>query len=95
MEIAWYLGFSLALLFLGLYCVMTKKNVIKSAVGISVMVKGASLSFLTAGGGTAQVAVVMIIVVDAIIAAVLLSLAVNVYKLTGKLDFEALRRLRG
>jgi NADH:ubiquinone oxidoreductase subunit K len=58
------------------------------------MVKGGSLSFLAAGGSTAQVAVVLIIIIDAIIAALLLSLAVNVYKQTGSLDIEALRRLR-
>jgi len=58
------------------------------------MVKGGSLSFLAAGGSTAQVAVVLIIVIDAIVAALLLSLAVNVYKQTGTLDIEALRRLR-
>jgi len=94
MGIESYLGFAVAILFLGIYCILTKKNVIKSAIGISVMVKGGSLSFLAAGGPTAQVAVVLIIVIDAIVAALLLSLAVNVYKQTGTLDIEALRRLR-
>ena len=59
------------------------------------MVKGGSLSFLVAGGTTAQVAVVLIIIVDAIVAAVLLSMAVNVYRHTGSLDFDALKRLWG
>jgi len=94
MGIEFYLWFAVAILFLGFYCVLTKKNVIKSAIGISVMVKAGSLSFLAAGGSTAQVAVVLIIVIDAICAALLLSLAVNVYKQTGTLDIEALRRLR-
>lgn len=95
MGIELYLGFAVAILFLGMYCIITKKNIIKSAIGISIMVKGGSLSFLVAGGTTAQVAVVLIIIVDAIVAAVLLSMAVNVYRHTGSLDFDALRRLRG
>jgi len=95
MGIELYLGFALAILFLGIYCIMTKKNIIKSAIGISIMVKGGSLSFLVAGGTTAQVAVVLIIIVDAIVAAVLLSMAVNVYRHTGSLDFDALKRLWG
>jgi NADH:ubiquinone oxidoreductase subunit K len=95
MGIELYLGFAIAILFLGIYCIMTKKNIIKSAIGISIMVKGGSLSFLVAGGTTAQVAVVLIIIVDAIVAAVLLSMAVNVYRHTGSLDFDALRRLWG
>ena len=90
-----YLAFAFAILFLGIYCVLTKKNLIKSVIGISVMVKAGSLSFLLAGGGTAQVAVVLIIVMDAIVAAILLSMAVNVYKHTGSLDLEALKKLWG
>jgi len=95
MGIEVYLVFALAMLFLGLYCVLTKKNLIKSIIGISVMVKAGSLSFLAAGGGTGQVAVVLIIVMDAIIAAVFLSMVVNVYKYTGSLDLEALKKLWG
>ena len=95
MGIDVYIAFAAIILFLGIYCVLTKKNIIKSAIGISVMVKGGALSFLAAGGATAQVAVVLIIIVDAIIAAVLLSLAVNVYKHTGTLDIEGLKRLWG
>jgi NADH:ubiquinone oxidoreductase subunit K len=89
MGIELYLIFAVAILFLGLYCILTKKSIIKSVIGISIMIKGGSLSFLTAGGPTAQVAVVLIIVIDAIVAAVLLSMAVNVYKHTGSLDLEA------
>ena len=95
MAVASYIIFAVMILFLGMYCVITKKNLIKSAIGISIMVKGASLSFLAAGGATAQVAVVLIIVVDAIVAAVLLSLAVNVYRRTGSLNIEELRKLWG
>jgi len=95
MGIEMYLAFAVVFLFLGLYCILTKKSIIKSAIGISIMVKGGSLSFLVAGGATAQVSVVLDIVIDAISAAVLLCMAVNVYKHTGRLDFEALKRLWG
>jgi len=95
MGVELYLAFAVAILFLGFYCIITKKNIIKSVIGISIMVKGGSLSFLVAGGTTAQVAVVLIIIIDAIVAAVLLSMAVNVYKHTGSLDFDALKRLWG
>ena len=95
MGIELYFVFAVAILGLGLYCILTKKNIIKSLIGISVMIKGGSLSFLAAGGATAQVAVVIIIIVDAIMAAIFLSLAVNVYKQTGSLDIEALKRLWG
>jgi NADH:ubiquinone oxidoreductase subunit K len=95
MVIGNYILFAVMILFLGMYCVLTKKNLIKSVIGISIMVKAASLSFLASGGTTAQVAVVLIIVVDAIVAAVILSLAVNVYRRTGSLNVEELRKLWG
>lgn len=95
MGVELYLIFAAAILFLGMYCILTKKSIIKSVIGISIMIKGGSLSFLAAGGTTAQVTVVLIIVIDAIVAAVILSMAVNVYKHTGSLDFEALKRLWG
>jgi NADH:ubiquinone oxidoreductase subunit K len=95
MGVELYLIFACAILFLGFYCVLIKKNIIKSAIGIGIMVKGCSLSFLAAGGVTAEIVVVLIIVIDAIIAAVLISIAVNVYKKTGKLDFEALKQFWG
>jgi NADH:ubiquinone oxidoreductase subunit K len=95
MGIENYLIFAIIILFLGLYCVLTKKNLIKSVIGISIMVKGGSLSFLATGGATAQVAVVLITIIDAIVAAVILSMVVNVYRHTGRLDVEALKRLWG
>ncbi len=95
LVLANYLMFAVMILFLGLYCLLTKKSLIKSAIGISIMVKGASLSFLAAGGATAQAIVVLIIVIDAIVAAILLSLAVNVYRRTGSLSIEELRKLWG
>ncbi len=95
MGIELYLVFAVVILGLGLYCILTKKNIIKSLIGISIMIKGGCLSFLATGGATAQVAVVIIIIFDAIMAAIFLSLAVNVYKQTGSLDIEALKRLWG
>ena len=90
-----YLIFAIIMLFLGLYCVLTKRNLIKSVIGISIMVKGGSLSFLATESATAQVVVVLIIIVDAIVAAIILSIVVNVYRHTGKLDIEVLKRLWG
>lgn len=95
MGIILYVVFAIIFVFMGLYCVLTKKNLIKSVIGISIMVKGASLSFLAAQGTLAQVVVVLIIIIDAIIAAVILSMVVNVYKHTGTLSIESLKKLWG
>jgi len=86
---------SLVLLFLGLYCIITKKNLIKIVIGIEIMAKGALLSFTASGSAGIQSVVIIAIAIDAVIAAVALSIIVNAWKHTGSLDATKLTRLRG
>ena len=86
---------SLVLLFLGLYCVISKKNLIKMIIGIEIMAKGAMLNFISSGGGSIQAVVIIVIAIDAIIAAVALSIIVNAWKHTNSLDVAKLTKLRG
>ena len=86
---------SLVLLFLGLYCVISKKNLIKVIIGIEIMAKGALLSFIASGGANIQSVVIIAIAIDAIIAAVALSIIVNAWKHTKSLDATKLTKLRG
>jgi len=93
-EVA-YFALAGVLLALGVYCVVTKRNMVKSVIGFEVMSKGVALSFLATGGTPGQVIVVIAITIDAIIAALMLSLIVNAYRHSGTLDLGAMRRLRG
>jgi len=90
-----YFMASLLLLFLGLYCVISKKNLIKMIIGIEIMAKGAMLNFIASGGGHIQAVVIIIIAIDAIIVAVALSIIVNAWKHTKSLDVTKLTKLRG
>ena len=83
------------LLFLGLYCLVSKRNLIKSIIGIEIMAKGALLSFIATGGGSIQSVVIIVIAIDAVIAAVALSIIVNAWKHTGSLSIDRLTKLRG
>ena len=86
---------SIALLFLGLYCIISKKNMIKMIIGIEIMAKGALLSFIASGGGSIQSVIIIVIAIDAVIVAVALSIIVNAWKHTGSLDVTKLTKLRG
>jgi NADH:ubiquinone oxidoreductase subunit K len=86
---------SLVLLFLGLYCEVSKRNLIKVIIGIEIMAKGALLSFISSGGGNIQAVVIIVIAIDAIIAAMALSIIVNAWKHTKSLDLTKLTKLRG
>ena len=87
--------FAAILLFLGLWCIISKKNLIKIIMGIEIMAKGALLSFIASGGGSIQSVVIIVIAIDAIIAAVALSIVVNAWRHNKSLDINDLKRLRG
>ena len=95
MALSLNLGLAFAFLILGMYCVLTKRNMVKTVIGIEIMAKGVALSFLASGGMAAQVAVIVAIAIDAIIAALMLAMIVNAYRHSGTLDLGAFTKLRG
>ncbi len=90
-----------ALIFtIGVYCLATKRNVIKQVIAIELMVNAANLNFVAFAYTTAGVDplglrfVLLSLTVGAAITAVALILAVQIYRTYGRLDVELLRRLR-
>ena len=84
----------------GIYCLIARKNLIQLLIGIEVIAKGVTLSFILAGffQGNEQIAqaiVITIIVIEAVTAAVAMSLIVVAHRRTGSLDIKDFRRLRG
>lgn len=91
---------ALVLFLLGLYCVLSKRNLIKIVIGIEVMNKGVILNFITAGYyqnnlGIAQAIVVTVILIDAVVVAVLFALIVNVFRHNKSIFAEDAARLKG
>ena len=94
------LAFAVALFALGFYAVVGKESLIRILLGIEVMAKGVTLTFVTAGYvldllGTAQAIVFTIIVLEVVVTAIALALMVRVQRETGRLDVRAIRRLAG
>ncbi len=87
--------FALIFLALGLYCVLSKKNLIKMVIGLEIMAKGSTLAFIGMGGTAVQGYVIIAISIEAIVAAVALSIIVNVWKHTKNLDSSKMKQLRG
>ena len=95
-----YMIFVALLFAVGLYCLLTSRNLIKLLIGLEVMAKAAVLSFIAAGyvrGETfySQSLVITFIVVEVCIVAVALALVINAYRNTGSLDVRRLARLKG
>jgi multisubunit Na+/H+ antiporter MnhC subunit len=95
-----YLFFSAVLIGVGIYGLLTKRNLIKLFIGIEVVSKGVSLVLLGTGFArgnvlVAQALVVTFIVVEVSLVATALALIINVYRHTKSLDVRKLAKLKG
>ena len=95
-----YLIFVGLLFFIGLYCLVTSRNMVKLLIGLEILAKSAVLSFITAGyarGETffSQSLVITFIVIEVSLVAVALALVINAYRNTESLDIRNLSKLKG
>lgn len=95
-----YMFFTAVLLFTGIYCLLTMRNLIKLFIGIEVVGKAVSLALVATGLAkrnvlAAQSLVVTYIVVEVSLVAVALALIINIYRKTKSLDIRQLAKLKG
>lgn len=95
-----YLGFAAVLLFVGIYCLLTMRNLIKLFIGIEIISKAVSLALLTSGFVRnnillAQSLVITFIVVEVSLVATALAIIINIYRHTKSLDVRKLAKLKG
>jgi NADH-quinone oxidoreductase subunit K len=88
------------LFLLGLFCLLTRRNVIKQVIGLKIMLQGVTLSLIQAGRvcgdiHLAQAMVVSALIVETVIIAIALALIVNVFRHYPSGDVDHLNRLRG
>ena len=102
MTETWYLYmfFAAALVAVGLYALLTMRNIIRLLIAVGIIGKGISLALLASGWAqnlllTAQSLVITFIVVEVCLVAVALALAINAYRHTKDLDVRKLARLKG
>ncbi len=89
-----------ALAVVGAYCVASRRNMIRSVIGIEIITAAVNLNFIAFGSKAgnvdplAQSIVFTLIVIGASIAAVALSIVINAYRHYRTLDLRKLSRLR-
>lgn len=89
----------IGLLGVGIYALLTVRNLIKVVVALQIIVKAAMLALVLAGRlqgqeNLGQSLALTVIVADTIVAVVGLTLAVQVRRVIGSLDLKALTSLR-
>ncbi len=95
-----YLFFAAGLVGIGLYALLTMRNLIKLFIGIEVISKGVSLVLMSTGfvkGSVllAQSLVITYIVIEVCLVATALALIINITRHTKSLDVRKLTQLKG
>jgi len=102
MDSFWVLNiwFVAILMFIGIYCLLTMRNLIKLFIGIEVIAKGITLALIATGFAKnnimiAQSLAITFIVVEVSVVATALAIIINIYRHTGSLDIRKLTKLKG
>ncbi len=95
-----YLLVSLALLCLGLVCVISRRNAIGVLIGVELIHNSANINFMAfaryrAGAFDGQVAAIFVIMLAAAEAAVGLAIVLGIYRRFQAIDVERMRTLEG
>jgi NADH-quinone oxidoreductase subunit K len=103
LDLTYYLVFSLTMYIVGIYCLATKRNMIRLLLGIEILVNAANINFIvfaayampgfvdSMGHSFASISIGL----AGAVSAVALAIVVLVYRHYGTLDVDELKRLRG
>ena len=94
----WY--FVALLAFVGLYCLVAARNMLRLIIGIEILSKAALLALLASGQALgninlAQTLAITMIAVEVVVVAVALALFIRYYAVTGTLDILKMNKLKG
>ncbi|MEM3518702.1 MAG: NADH-quinone oxidoreductase subunit K [Nitrososphaerales archaeon] len=95
-----YILASTILMALGLYCIATKRDLIKIVLGIEIITSGVNLNIIVMGlrsngvEALAQSITLISMTIGACIAAVALSIIINVFRHYGTTDTREIKRLK-
>ena len=101
-RLEYFVALAFVLYFVGLYCLATKRNMIRLVLGIEILINAANLNFIAFSAYRAEgfvdplahSTVIISIAVAGCVSAAALALIVYAYKHYGTLDIRKLRQLR-
>ena len=90
----------MVLFLIGLFCLLTQRNVIKQVIGLKIMLQGVTLSLIHAGRLQGDVAfaetmVISALIVETVVIAIALALIVNIFRHDPSGDIGHMDRLQG
>lgn len=101
-PLAYYVSCSIALFFIGLYCLIVKRNMIRLLMALEIMLNAANLNFIALSSyratgfvhPLARVFTIISIGIGGCIVALGLVITIYAYRHYGTLDVRELRRLK-
>lgn len=94
-----FLNGAAALVFIGFYCILARRNMIRLLIGLEIISKGICLLIISGSFSTkiqlAQALVITVIVIEVCVIAIGLLLVIRAYKQTGNIDIRKLVNLKG
>jgi NADH:ubiquinone oxidoreductase subunit K len=100
-QVFWYFNIAIMLLFImGAYCLIATFNIIRTLIGLELLIKAATLliilaGYLTNNQGMAQALVITLIVIEVVIMVVAGGIVVSVYRNKRSIDTRELKELKG
>ncbi len=103
LDVIWYLVSAMVLFFIGVYCIVAKRNAIKTIIGIEIITTAIHLNFIALSvavppygvvDALAQSIVIMSMVIGAAIATVALMVIIKIYRHYKTIDLRKVSKLR-
>jgi NADH-quinone oxidoreductase subunit K len=97
LSLNWF--FVALLAFLGFYCLLVSRNLLRLLIGIEILSKSCVLALISSGRAigkvnTAQSLAITMIVVEVVVVAVALGLIIRAYGAAGSIDMWKLNKLK-
>ncbi|MCM8821391.1 MAG: NADH-quinone oxidoreductase subunit K [Candidatus Omnitrophica bacterium] len=94
-----YLYCAAALVFIGLYCILMRRNMLRLLIGLEIVSKGICLLIISGGYPhrlfLAQALVITVIVIEVCVMAIGLSLVIRAYEQSESIDIRTFSNLKG
>jgi len=92
--------FIIALFIIGIYCILATYNLIRTLIGLELVIKAVTLLLVLAGYLTNRLAltqalVITLIVIEVVLIAVAVGVVLGIYMHNNSLDAREIRKLRG
>jgi NADH-quinone oxidoreductase subunit K len=94
-------GFGVVLtMIVGLYCLLTTRNLVRALIGLEILTKGVTLLIIVTGYASRQIALaqslaVTLIVIEVAVIVVAVSIVLCIYRRTAGIDTRSLREIKG